>query len=137
MKRPALKRKLFHLFVPVFTLLAGSIILSSCYYDNEEYLYPPSGQKVFCDSLSPTYNTNIATIFVDNGCNNYNCHSSASHPNTDVITDNYDDLIANIDKVWNSINFIGSHPMPKYGGKLSDCDLAKIRQWRNLGMPRE
>jgi hypothetical protein len=134
MKRHSLKRNLLHFLVPVFSILLGSIALNSCYYDNEEYLYPPSGIPSTCDTLSPTYAANIAPIFASgiNGCNG--CHGTKSHPGTDVITDNYKDLTANIGRVWNSINHIGGHDMPKGGGKLTDCELAKIRRWRNLGM---
>lgn len=116
---------------PVFTLLIGSTILSSCFYDNEEYLYP--GQQSNCDTLSPTYTANIAKIIANNNCNG--CHSSASHPNTDVVTDNYGDLKTNIERVWQSINYFSAIHMPKEGPKLSECELATIGQWRNLEMP--
>lgn len=132
MKGYTLKRKLFQIVIPVFTLLAGSAALSSCYYDNEEYLYPPSGQQTTCDTISPTYNATIAPIFASN-CNG--CHSSAS-PSGNIATDNFASLSTNISKVSLAINHLsGASAMPPGGIKLSDCDLAKIRQWRNLGMP--
>jgi hypothetical protein len=134
MKRHSNKQNLLHFLIPVFSLLLGSIALNSCYYDNDEYLYPSNGLPSACDTLSPTYLANIAPIFASgvNGCNG--CHGINNHPGTDVITDNYKDLTANINRVWNSINHIGGNDMPKGGGKMTDCDLAKIRQWRNLGM---
>jgi mono/diheme cytochrome c family protein len=131
MKRHVLKRKFFRLLILVFTLLMGSVILNSCYYDNEEYLYPANGQST-CDTLSVTYNANIAPIFANN-CNG--CHNSAS-PGGNIITDNHTDLVANINKVWLAINhFPGAEAMPKGGGKLSDCEIAKIKRWKNLNMP--
>lgn len=131
MKGQSLKSKLFHILLPVLYMLAGSAILSSCYYDNEEYLYPPNGQQVTCDTLSPTYIANIAPIFASY-CNG--CHSSAS-PSGNIVTDNYASLSANINKVSLAINHLpGVSAMPQ-GGKLSDCDLAKIKRWRNLNMP--
>jgi hypothetical protein len=130
MKCQVTKRKLYSLFIALFSLTAGSLLFSSCYYDNEEYLYPTTGQSN-CDTINVTYNAAIAPIFADN-CNG--CHNSSS-PGGNVITDNHDDLVTNIDKVWNSINHIGSFPMPKDGNKLSDCNIAKINRWRNLGMP--
>jgi mono/diheme cytochrome c family protein len=132
MKQYLAKRKLFHLLIPALTLLLGSAVMSSCYYDNEEYLYPPSGQQVICDTLSPTYAADIAPIFA-NSCNG--CHGSSA-PSGNIITSDYTNLSANINKVWLSINHLpGAQAMPQGGGKLSDCDLAKIRQWRTLGMP--
>jgi hypothetical protein len=129
MKSPIFKKRFFSLLISVFALIMGSAFLSSCYYDNEEYLYPPGGQ-VACDTLSPTYALSIAPIFASN-CNG--CHGSAS-PSGNVITDNYADLNAKYDKIWLSINHLpGASAMPQGGGKLSDCDISKIRQWNNLG----
>lgn len=131
MKHHSLKRKSFRLLIPLFALLTGSAILSSCYYDNEEYLYPTIGQSK-CDTLSVTYNANIAPILASI-CNG--CHNSLT-PGGNIITDNHPDLVTNINKIWLSINhFPGAEAMPKGGGKLSDCDIAKIKRWRTLGMP--
>ena len=132
MKQYLAKKKVFHLFIPALILLLGSAIMSSCYYDNEEYLYPPSGQQFICDTLSPTYTATIAPIFAGN-CNG--CHSSSS-PSGNVVTDNHTSLSTGINKIWLAINHLpGALAMPPNGGTLSDCDLAKIRQWRALGMP--
>jgi hypothetical protein len=126
------KRKLINVLIVLSTLITGSSILSSCYYDNEEYLYPTSGTPV-CDTLNPTYTANIAPIFADN-CNG--CHNSAS-ASAGIITENHAGVTANIDMIWIAINRQPSEAlfMPQGGYKLSTCDLAKIRQWRNLGMP--
>ena len=132
MKQQVFKRTIFHFMIPVLTLLLGSALLNSCYYDNEEYLYPKFGQQSTCDTLSVTYNLNIAPIFASN-CNG--CHSSAA-PSGNIITDNYKSLSTNIAKVTLSINHLpGAKPMPQNGGQLSTCDLAKVKRWRNLGMP--
>jgi hypothetical protein len=131
MKCNVTKRKLYSLLVAIFSLTMGSSMLSACYYDNEEYLYPKTGQSN-CDTISPTYVVSIAPIF-ENNCNG--CHSSSSSSGS-IITDNHADLTTNINKVWLSINHLsGASPMPQGGTKLSYCDIAKIRNWRNLGMP--
>ncbi|MEI6748813.1 MAG: hypothetical protein WCM93_06600 [Bacteroidota bacterium] len=133
MKHHTIKRKLFSVLVPILTLLMGSALFSSCYYDNEEYLYPTNSQQVNCDSINVTFNADVAPIFARN-CNGDGCHSSASAAGS-IITDNYAADTTNISRIWYSINHIGPFPMPKNGGKLSKCDIAKINQWRNLGMP--
>jgi hypothetical protein len=132
MKSPILRKKLLSLLISVIALMIGSTFLNSCYYDNEEYLYPPSGTSG-CDTINPTYIANIAPIFADN-CNG--CHNSAS-ASGGIITENHQNLTANIDLIWVAINKQPSESgfMPQGGYKLSSCDLAKIRQWRNLGMP--
>jgi hypothetical protein len=127
------KRQLFSLLIALITMITGSTLLSSCYYDNEEYLYPKTGEAN-CDTLSPTYNATIAPIFAENNCNG--CHN-ASSAGGGIITDNHGDLVSNIDQIWLAINKPSGDPlfMPKNGYKMSNCDLAKIRNWRILGMP--
>lgn len=125
-----LKKRLFSLLISVFALLMGSAFLSSCYYDNEEYLYPPGGQSATCDTVNLTYAANIAPIFADN-CNG--CHNSSSG---NLVLDNYTAQKNNINKIWLAINHLpGATAMPQNGNKLSDCDIAKILRWRNLNMP--
>jgi mono/diheme cytochrome c family protein len=125
-----LKKRLFRLIISVFALMMGTTFLSSCYYDNEEYLYPPGGQQSTCDTTNITYTANIAPIFADN-CNG--CHNSSSG---NIILDNYTAQKNNIDKIWLAINHLpGASAMPKNGNKLSDCDIAKISRWKNLQMP--
>lgn len=132
MKQQAFKRNLLRLLIPVFALLLGSVLMNSCYYDNEEYLYPKTGQLTNCDTLNVTYHLDIAPIFA-NYCNG--CHNAAN-PSGTVITDNHASLSANINKVSLAINHLpGAKAMPQGGGFLSICDRSKIRRWKNLGMP--
>lgn len=103
--------------------------LSSCYYDNEEDLYP---QPVDCDTLNVTYSQTIAPIMSTN-CNA--CHGGSA-PNANVKTDTYNDLkiIADDDRLWGVVNHeSGYSPMPKDRPKLNDCDLKKIRVWLDNG----
>lgn len=103
--------------------------LQSCYYDNEEELYP---QAPDCDTTNVTYSSTMVKIMEDN-CNA--CHGS-SFPQGGIITDNYADLkiIADNGKLWGAINHDeGYSPMPQNMPKLNDCDLSKIRIWLDNG----
>lgn len=116
--------------LPVIAFLL-MILTGSCYYDNEEYLYP---NPVDCDVTNVTYTQTIAPI-LENNCNA--CHSSAS-PSAGIITDNYNSLqtIINDGSFRGSINHLqGWSPMPKGGNKLNSCDLAKIDAWIDDGAP--
>lgn len=114
-----------------YVLIVVLMILSftSCYYDNEEDLYP---QAPDCDTINVTYASVIAPI-MSASCNS--CHNE-SFANGGVKTDNYDDLkiIADDGRLWGSVNHeSGYSPMPKDRPKLNDCDLTKIGIWLDNG----
>lgn len=117
----------FSAFILLTFLLAFSV--SSCYYDNEEDLYPGSTS---CDTTNVTYSQSVAPVFASN-CNM--CHGS-SNPSGNIVTDNYASVKTNISRIQGAINHqSGYSPMPQNGSKLSACDLTKIDVWINQGMP--
>ncbi len=106
-------------------VVSGMLSFSSCYYDDEENLYPQVGG---CDNTNVTYSGTIAQI-MSNNCNS--CHSG-SPPQGNIKTDNYTDLKAiaeDNNRLLKAVNHESNFPMPKNGQKLSDCDLSKIRIW--------
>lgn len=111
--------------------LVLSVSFTSCYYDNEEYLYPG---REFCDTTNLSYKSDIAPIFTLK-CNA--CHGGAS-PQAGLKTDNHSDLllIINDGRLEGAINHqSGFQPMPQNGPKMSQCELDKIGQWINNGAP--
>jgi hypothetical protein len=116
----------------IFVALSGMVLIPGCYYDNEEYLYPENGGITGCDTTNVTYAGTVAPILATN-CNN--CHNPTS-PSGGVIVNNYSDLKQYVDngRFWGSINHDpGYSPMPKGGGKLSNCNLLKIKKWIDNG----
>lgn len=114
-------------------VLSGIFFLSSCYYDNEEYLYG----KAPCDVTSVTYSTTVANILATS-C--YSCHSTATGnaSGSGIIIDNYAKLKPYITngQLAGSINHAGGFsPMPKGATKLSSCDIQKIQTWISAGAP--
>ena len=113
-------------------LMFGLVILSSCYYDNEEELYPP----VTCDTVDMSLQTDVEPI-LDRNC--YRCHSVANGPlNGGIILEGHSELI----KYVNSGQLLGAikresgfSPMPKDASKLNNCDIAKIESWVLDGAP--
>jgi len=123
------------LFMNKLTLMllfaAILILLNSCYYDNEETLYP---NAIACDTSNVKYSTTIVPILQTN-CNG--CHSQTS-PSGNIVTDNYSSVKIIVDngKLNGTINHIISYsPMPKGGNKLTNCELAKFRIWISNGAP--
>lgn len=85
-----------------------------------------------CDTLSYiTYNTHVKPIL--SLCTG--CHPSGSPTGHSLDSYNGVKTSINTGKLLPSIKHTGPKPMPQGGGKLSDCDIAKIQKWFNNGMP--
>ncbi|MBN8577770.1 MAG: hypothetical protein J0L66_12565 [Cytophagales bacterium] len=111
-------------------VLLGVFLLSGCYYDNEATLYPGSGT---CTPLtSSTFSANVLPL-LNNRCNN--CHGG-SNPSAGIDLTTYAKVLkyVNDGSLMGSINFSsGFSPMPKNSGKMSACDIQKIRLWIEAG----
>ena len=110
-------------------LMVFLALLQSCYWDNEEELYPVVAD---CDTTNVTYSGTVAVI-LDGNC--VSCHNSGFAQGS-VVLDNYDDLKVVVDngRFWGAINHEdGYSPMPQNLPKLNDCDLKKIRTWIDEG----
>ncbi|HCQ28866.1 MAG TPA: hypothetical protein DIU39_01185 [Flavobacteriales bacterium] len=108
-----------------------TIFTTSCYYDNEQELYPID-PNASCDTLNVTYSGTIS-IILEAQCNG--CHSGTI-PAGGIKTDNYTDVKALVDngKLMGVIKHEpGYSPMPKGGQKLSDCDISKFEVWIRNG----
>lgn len=108
-------------------------LLSNCYYDSEESLYP-GGAGGTCDTTNVSFSSTILPILSTN-CNS--CHNT-NMASGGVITDNHAGLINSVNSgiFWKAINHEpGAIPMPQNGMKLPGCELLKIRTWINQGAP--
>ncbi len=106
------------------------LVLSSCYYDVEELLYPNSG----CQTANMSYQNNIAPI-LERNC--YVCHSAAANI-SGITLEGYSQLIqfVNNGRLLGAIRHeSGFSPMPQNAAKLIPCDIAKIEQWIADGAP--
>lgn len=106
-----------------------SISFASCYYDNEEELYP----NVVCTTDSMSYANDIVPIFESNSC--YGCHSAqANFGNVNMST--HTDLIkyVNDGSLVGCLEHTGSFsPMPRGGAKMTDCNINKVKAWISQG----
>lgn len=108
-------------------------IAASCSKENEETLKAQQG-PVVCDTTGMQYSTDVLPILQTN-C--YRCHGNGIVTGG-VTLDGYANLharVVNGDLVGAITHAAGYTPMPFDGGKLSDCDIAKIRAWINEGAP--
>jgi hypothetical protein len=118
----------------IISIIAGfSCFIVSCYYDNEEALYPQLNTA--CDTSNITFSLTIVTMLSDN-C--YSCHSNANAAanGNNIRLQDHADVVANNVDISNSIKHIGSKsPMPKNGGQISDCSITQFDIWVRNGMP--
>jgi hypothetical protein len=115
----------------LFTLI--TLFCISCYYDNEENLYPEINTS--CDTTNVTFSGSIS-IMISNNC--YSCHSNSTAANfgNNIRLQDYSDVNAQSQRVLGSINHnSGFSPMPKGGAKLNDCLIKQFEIWVNNGSP--
>lgn len=116
--------------IPVIFVCILLMMGTSCYYDNEEALYP--SLKGTCDTLNITYSGSVAVV-LSNNC--YSCHSDANAAfGGGVRLQAFADVMANASKVLAAIKHTGLKPMPP-SGKLNDCSVLQFDIWVKNGMP--
>lgn len=115
-------------------LLPLAVAVAGC-----TYAHGGDDAPVPCDNATAaraTYAQVIKPIFAAN-CNN--CHGSAMAGNFGggKVFDTYAGLAAsNADQLLGSIKHTpGAYAMPISGGKISDCDIARIEAWFAAGRP--
>lgn len=116
----------------VFSLMA-LMILQSCYYDNEEELYPVLDPNA-CDTVSVSF---AATVFPILEANCVSCHSG-SFPAGNIPLEDHADILLTAQSgslVGTIAHEPGFSPMPQGGGQLPECNIKKIRAWVEDGAP--
>jgi hypothetical protein len=118
------------LFISLTAIAIFLLFFVSCYYDNEEALYPSISSA--CDTTNVTFSGTITTI-LSNNC--YSCHSNTNASfGGGIRLQNIADVITNSQKILVSINRTGPFPMPP-GGKLGSCSITQFGIWVRNGMP--
>lgn len=113
-----------------YTFFIAAVLLTGCYYDVEEVLYPAGTCKT--DNMS--YVTNIEPILQRN-C--YVCHSAAANT-ANITLEGYEPLLTYVTngRLLGAIRHeSGFVAMPQNASKLIECDIAKIEQWIADGAP--
>jgi hypothetical protein len=108
----------------LFTLVLVLALISSCYYDKENELYPNS----VCDLSVTTFSGAISGIISTN-CAISGCHV-ASGQAPDLTT--YANIYGSRDQI--NLHACIQKDMPK-GSSLPSCDIKKLQAWINAGAP--
>jgi len=117
----------------LITLVALLILFTaSCYYDNEEALYPSLSSA--CDTTNVTFSGTVS-LLLSNSC--YSCHSNATAASfgNNIRLEDYADVKTNATAVAGSIKHTGGYSqMPKNGGQLNACKIRQFDIWISNGM---
>jgi len=118
----------------LYAIVSASLLLllHSCYYDNEQTLYPFGTN---CDTTNVTYSTTVRNILQNGSC--LTCHSGTAASGGAIALDNYVAVktIAQSGRLYGAINHApGYQAMPQNGGKLTVCDIRKVKVWIDAGM---
>ena len=107
------------------------LILSGCYYDSEEALY---GRPEACDMSDTRYSTAIQPILTAY-CINCHYKNAPNDVGGGISLVSYDDVYKYTmnGQLKSSIEHTAGTPMPKSGGKLSNCDISIINAWITAG----
>ncbi len=113
----------------ILALTVFAIFSDSCYYDNEEDLYP---ELSICKTDSMSYANQIVPILSDY-C--LSCHSAAANQGG-VNMEGY----AQVKQYVTDQRFLksirhdnGVSQMPKNGDKLDSCTISKVAAWIDQG----
>jgi uncharacterized protein YceK len=116
-----------------FLALVGIAILSGCYFDKEDKLYPKPSTSL-CDTTSVTFTATVLPIMMQ-GCATSACHDATSQSGGYNLT-TYTGVKVAVDdgKLVGCIRQqSGFDAMPKSAAKLDDCSINKVARWVNLG----
>ena len=121
--------------IPILIFSFIVVAFSSCYYNNEELMYP---NIEICDSVTAnvTYEKAIAPL-IKLKCSG--CHSTANKSfGDDLVLDNYDNVKSNIEDIYVSVKQDAGtdYPMPKNAHKLSDCAIDNFKKWADNDFPK-
>ena len=107
------------------------ILISGCYYDSEEELYPSTE----CNTDDVTYSGTVVPILEENCYES--CHSKSAST-SGITLEGYDNIIpyVNSGQLLGAIKHNpGFSQMPEGAPMLMDCTIAKIEQWIQEGAP--
>ncbi len=118
-------------WVIAILFLALVMVAQSCYYDNEEELYPFDAAQ--CDTVATVTYTNTIQAITNSNCAVSGCHTGVS-PTGGLFLDTFQqvrEIALNGDM---SSRVLVSEDMPP-SGPLSRCDMEAIQNWINNGAP--
>jgi len=123
-------KQMLLILVTFVTILMFSV---SCYYDNEEALYPSLTSS--CDTTNVTFSGKIVPLLANN-CLSCHSNATAASAGNNIRLENYPDVKTRTTAIAGSLKQSGTYsPMPKNGGKLNVCLISQFDIWVKNGAP--
>ncbi|MCX6333589.1 MAG: hypothetical protein NT092_04705 [Bacteroidia bacterium] len=120
-----------HTYLSIVTFVTILLIAVSCYYDNEEALYPSVNSS--CDTINVTFSGKITSMLASN-CLSCHSNSMAASAGNGIRLQDYADVKAKITPITGSVKHTGTYsPMPKNGGSLNACLITQLDIWVKNG----
>lgn len=123
-----------HILVFIIPILLAFIV-STCYYDSEEYLFPQINDN--CDTTDVTYFNSVVPV-LDQYCLGCHNNTSAASVGGNIKLEDYADVkirVENGSLVGSISHSTGYSAMPKGASKLDDCTITIIKIWVDAGSP--
>jgi len=102
----------------------------SCYWDNEEFLYPEIASG--CDTTAIVTYSGAVTALLQGRCLSCHSNSAAANLGGNIKLDTYAavKIYADNGQLLGSVQHAsGYSQMPKGSTKLSDCEITSIEKW--------
>ncbi len=118
------------LFISLIVFIS---IITGCYYDSEEALYPVVSTT--CDLTNVTFSGTVVPI-LQASCLSCHSNSRAASSGAGIKLENYSDVVttASNGQLMGAINHLNGYAaMPQGGGKLTDCEISKLQKWIDNG----
>jgi uncharacterized membrane protein len=112
-----------------FVFLLVIFIVSGCYYDKEEELYPGSG-TVSCTGVAAKFTTNVKPL-MQRKCATSGCHNAASSAGG-VVLETYTQIAGKAARI--NQRCVVEKSMPP-GAPLNSTEIATIKCWIDSGSP--
>ena len=130
-------KKAFFL-IPIILTFVLVLSTQSCFYDNEQDLYPTSTTTpTNCDTTNAKFAAFASPLIVSK-CGISGCHNAASSSagaNLSTYTSIKAYITSNKAAFLGSIKHTSSYSsMPQGSTKLADCDIKKLEIWITAGM---
>jgi type IV secretory pathway VirB6-like protein len=129
-----LEKYVFMKIISGILVIFTTILLSACYYDSEEYLFPQLSNT--CDTTQVTFALGVKPI-LQNSC--YSCHSNTTFAfGNNIRLEDYADVKTRADNgsLLGSISHAGGYAaMPQGSAKLEDCKITIVIKWIETGAP--
>ena len=121
----------------IVVLLCLLPLLTCCYYDSEEDMYPGVNLEVLNDTTTVTFKSTIKPL-LETYCHQCHGNATASTKGKNIYLENYSDIKLSADdgSLYGSVSWAPFYTrMPKDASMLPEIKIAQLKKWVDDGAP--